>query len=106
MRRDVFQAIADPVRRDILSLVAKNPLTPNALSDSFPVSRQAVSKHLKILTECGLLAVTVQGREYHYSIQPRKLAEVNDWLAPFRQLWTDRLNQLDEVLQTLKPDKP
>ena len=105
MRRDVFQAIADPMRRDILGLVAKNPMTPNALSDSFPVSRQAVSKHIKILTECGLLSLSVQGREYYYSIQPKKLAEVNDWLAPFRKMWTDKFNQLDEVLLTLKPDK-
>ena len=105
MRRDVFQAIADPTRRDIIGLVAKNPMTPNAVADSFDVSRQAISKHIKILTECGLLSVTIQGREYYYSIQPQKLAEVSDWLEPFRKMWEDRFNQLDSILKTSKTKK-
>jgi DNA-binding transcriptional ArsR family regulator len=105
MRRDVFQAIADPIRREIIGLVAKSPMTPNAVADSFDVSRQAVSKHIKILTECGVLSLDIRGREYYYSIQPKKLAEVNDWLEPFRQMWEDRFNQLDSVLQTSKTEK-
>lgn len=98
MRRDVFQAIADPTRRDIISLIAKKSMTPNAVADSFDISRQAVSKHIKILTECGLLILDVQGREHFYSIQAQKLAEVNDWLQPFRKMWEDRFSRLDNVL--------
>lgn len=102
MRRDVFQAIADPTRRDIIGLIAKKPMTPNAVADSFDVSRQAISKHIKILTECGLLLLEIQGREYFYSIQPKKLAEVNDWLEPFRKMWEDRFDRLDNVLLNLQ----
>ena len=102
MRRDVFQAIADPIRRDIIALVSKSPMTPNAVSESFDVSRQAISKHMKFLTECGLLSYTVQGREYYYAIQPQKLEEVNKWLEPFRELWENRFNQLDQVLKNSK----
>lgn len=105
MRRDVFQAIADPVRRDILGMLAKQPMTPNSVADSFEVSRQAVSKHMKILMECGLLSLSIQGREYYYSIQPKKLAEVNDWLTPFKKMWEDKFNQLDEVLHNLNNNK-
>jgi DNA-binding transcriptional ArsR family regulator len=102
MRRDVFQAIADPTRRDIIGLIAKKPMTPNAVADSFDVSRQAISKHIKILTECGLLMLEIQGREYFYSIQPKKLTEVNDWLEPFRKMWEDRFDRLDNVLLNLQ----
>ena len=102
MRRDVFQAIADPIRRDIIGLIAKNPQTPNAVADSFDISRQAISKHIQILTECGLLQLQVQGRNHYYTVQPQKLAEVNDWLEPFRQMWEDRFNQLDNLLDNLK----
>lgn len=105
MRRDVFQAIADPVRRDIIALIANTPMTPNSVAGNFDMSRQAVSKHIKILTECGLLHCTIQGREYYYSIQPKKLEEVNNWLEPFRKMWEDKFNQLDYVLQTLKTKK-
>jgi len=98
MRRDVFQAIADPIRREIIGLIAKSPLTPNSVADSFDVSRQAISKHIKILTECGLLSLNIQGREYYYSIQPEKLAEINDWLEPFRKMWEGRFSKLDRVL--------
>ncbi|MDQ3073422.1 MAG: metalloregulator ArsR/SmtB family transcription factor [Bacteroidota bacterium] len=105
MRRDVFQAIADPIRRDIIGMIAKQPMTPNAVADSFDISRQAVSKHIKILTECGLLHLTIQGREYHYSIQPKKLKEVNTWLEPFRKMWDDKFSQLDDILNNLKPNK-
>lgn len=101
-RRDVFQAIADPTRRDIIGLIAKNPMTPNNVSDSFDLSRQAISRHIKILTECGLLTLNIQGREYYYSIQPKKLKEVSEWLEPFRNMWEDRFNRLDKVLTKLK----
>src|SRR5688500_17367710 len=105
IRRDVFQAIADPIRRDILGLIAKNPMTPNAVSQSFDVSRQAISKHIKILTECGLLSQHIKGREYYYTIQPKKLAEVDDWLEPFSKLLKDRFNQLDQLLKNTKTKK-
>ncbi len=98
MRRDVFQAIADPVRRDIIGLIAQCPMTPNGVAESFDVSRQAISKHIKILTECGLLSLSIRGREYYYTIQPAKLAEVSDWLEPFRKMWEDRFNKLDDLL--------
>ncbi|MGY4536256.1 DNA-binding transcriptional ArsR family regulator [Mucilaginibacter sp. UYNi724] len=104
-RRDVFQAIADPTRRDIIGLIAKNPMTPNNVSDSFDLSRQAISRHIKILTECGLLTLNIQGREYYYSIQPNKLKEVNEWLEPFRNMWEDKFNRLDNVLNNLKSKK-
>lgn len=102
MRRDVFQAIADPIRRDIIGLIASNPMTPNSVAESFDVSRQAISKHIKILTECGLLSLNIQGREYYYSIQPKKLMEVKDWLEPFQKIWEDKFNQLDTILKNAK----
>ncbi len=105
MRRDVFQAIADPTRRDIIELISKNPMTPNKVAGSFNVSRQAISKHIKILTECGLLSQSIQGREYYYAIQPKKLAEVSKWLEPFRLMWDNKFNQLDKVLVNLKKKK-
>jgi DNA-binding transcriptional ArsR family regulator len=104
-RRDVFQAIADPTRRDIIGLIAKNPMTPNNVADSFNISRQAISKHIQILTECGLLSQSIKGREYYYTIQPKKLAEVSDWLEQFRQMWDRKFNQLDKVLINLKTKK-
>jgi DNA-binding transcriptional ArsR family regulator len=105
MRRDVFQAIADPKRRDIIGLIAKCPMTPNAIAESFNISRQAISKHIQILTDCGVLTLTIQGREYYYSVQPKKLSEVADWLEPFRTMWEGRFNRLDKVIHTLKPNK-
>ncbi len=82
MRRDVFQAIADPTRRDIIGLIAKNSMTPNAVAASFDMSRQAISKHIKILAECGIIIISPRGRERYCSIQPKKLAEVADWIEP------------------------
>jgi DNA-binding transcriptional ArsR family regulator len=105
MRRDVFQAIADPTRREIIALLAKETMTPNVVADKFDMSRQAISKHLKILTECGLVVVHIQGREYYYTIQANKLQEVNDWLEPYRQLWDKKFNQLDIVLNNLNNKK-
>lgn len=102
MRRDVFQAIADPTRRAILGLIALQAMTPNALADHFDSSRQAVSKHIKILTECQLVDQVQSGREIYYHFNPKTMKEVADWLEPFRQLWEDRFNRLDTVLDQLK----
>lgn len=105
MRRDVFQAIADPTRRAILGLIALQAMTPNALAAHFDSSRQAVSKHLKILTECELLEQQQQGREIYYRFNPEKMKEVDDWLKPFRTLWESRFDNLDTLLANLKPKK-
>jgi DNA-binding transcriptional ArsR family regulator len=105
MRRDVFQAIADPTRRAILTLVALHAMTPNALAEHFDSSRQAVSKHIKILTECNLVKQELSGREIYYQINPKKMKEIADWIEPFQQLWETRFNQLDQVLNNLKSKK-
>lgn len=98
MRRDVFQAIADPTRRAILTLVAVQAMTPNALADHFDSSRQAVSKHLRVLTECELIQPRQTGREIYYQLNARKMKVVADWLEPFYRLWDTRFNQLDTLL--------
>ena len=105
MRRDVFHAIADPTRRAIVGLLISQALTPNVLADKFDSSRQAISKHIQILHECGLVSSKQLGREIFYKIEPRKLKMVDDWLDPFRRLWTDRFNQLDHVLTKMKKSK-
>ena len=105
MRRDVFQAIADPTRRAILSLIALQAMTPNALAEHFASSRQAVSRHIKILTECQLVKQEQSGREIYYHFNPKKMKEVDKWLEPFRAMWEDRFTQLDNVLKTLKNKK-
>ena len=105
MRRDVFQAIADPTRRDILSLIASKAMTPNALAEHFDSSRQAVSKHIKILTECELVKQEQQGREIYYSIEIKKMKEFDKWLNQFRKMWENQFNQLDDVLFTIKKQK-
>lgn len=105
MRRDVFQALADPTRRAILTLIATQAMTPNLLAEHFDSSRQAVSKHIKILTECELLKQEHSGREIHYYLNPKKMKEVSDFLEPFRLLWEKRHNQLDNVLNQLKNKK-
>lgn len=104
MRRDVFQAIADPTRRAILSLIAFQAMTPNALAEHFDTSRQAVSKHIKILSECDLVSQKQSGREIYYHFNPEKMKAIADWLAPFRQLWENRFDRLDNLLDTLKKD--
>lgn len=101
MRRDVFQGIADPTRRAILTLIAIQAMTPTALAEQFDTSRQAVSKHLKILTECRFVIQEPSGREIFYHFNPEKMKEIADWLEPFRQLWETRFSQLDNVLKTL-----
>ncbi len=105
MRRDVFQAIADPTRRAILTLIAIQAMTPNALAEHFDSSRQAVSKHIKILTECQLVKQEQTGREIYYHLNPKKMKEVSDWLEPFRQMWENRFSRLDKVLLNLKNKK-
>ncbi len=102
MRRDVFQAIADPTRRAILSLLALQAMTPNALAEHFSSTRQAVSKHIKILAECQLVKQKQTGREIYYHFNPEKMKEVDKWLEPFRAKWEDRFNQLDTVLKKIK----
>jgi DNA-binding transcriptional ArsR family regulator len=104
-RRDVFQAIADPTRRAILSLIAMQALTPNAIAEHFDSSRQAVSKHIRILTECQLVTQRQSGREIHYQLNASKMKEIADWLAPFHQLWDNRFTRLDNLLNQLKPKK-
>jgi DNA-binding transcriptional ArsR family regulator len=105
MRRDIFQAIADPSRRAILVLIAAQAMTPNALAEHFDTSRQAVSKHLRILTECELVKQEQRGREIYYQLEIKKMKEIDKWLDQFRKIWEDRFNQLDKVLLKLKPIK-
>jgi DNA-binding transcriptional ArsR family regulator len=105
IRRDIFQAIADPTRRAIIALIAMQAMTPNALAEHFNTSRQAVSKHIKILTECELVKQEQQGREIYYSLQIQKMKEIDTWLDQFRKLWETQFNQLDKVLATIKKQK-
>ncbi len=105
MRRDIFQAIADPTRRAIIALIAVQAMTPNALAEHFETTRQAVSKHLQILTECEVLSQQQQGREIYYQLKIDKMKEIDQWLEQFRKIWEQRYNQLDDLLQTLKSDK-
>ncbi len=105
MRRDIFQAIADPTRRAIITLIALQAMTPNAIADNFNTTRQAVSKHLKILTECDLVKQEQQGREIYYSLEVQKMKEIDKWLNQFRQIWETRFTQLDAVLSTMKKQK-
>ena len=106
MNRDVFLAIADPTRRAILSLIALEAMTPSALAEHFDSTRQAVSKHIKILTECQLIRQEQSGREIYYHFNPKKMKEVDKWLQPFRATWEDRFSQLDNVLKNQKNKKP
>lgn len=105
MRRDVFQAIADPTRRAILSLIALQAMTPNAIAEHFETSRQAVSRHIRILNECKLINQAQSGREIYYHFNPQKMKEIDDWLLPFRNMWDDRFNRLDSVLKNIKSKK-
>ena len=105
MRRDVFQAIADPTRRGIIALIALQAMTPNAIAENFNTTRQAVSKHLRILTECELIKQEHQGREIYYTLEIEKMKEIDHWLNQFREIWEIRFNQLDNVLSTIKNNK-
>ncbi len=100
-RRDIFQAIADPTRREIIQLVARKSQNLNAIADQFTMSRQAISLHVKILQECGVISITKEGRERFCSLQSEKLSEAWQWLEPFRHLWEERFNQLDNLLTNL-----
>ena len=104
-RRDIFQAIADPTRRAIIALIALHAMTPNALAEHFNTSRQAVSKHIKILTECDLLKQEQPGREIYYSLEIEKMKEIDKWLNQFRKIWEARYNQLNDLLSTMKNKK-
>jgi DNA-binding transcriptional ArsR family regulator len=105
MRRDIFQAIADPTRRAIIALIALQAMTPNAIAENFNTTRQAVSKHLRILTECEMVKQEQQGREIYYSLQIEKMKEIDKWISQYRRLWETRFNQLDKVLSTIKKQK-
>ena len=105
MRRDVFQAVADPTRRAIILLLATQAMTPNAIAEHFDTSRQAVSKHLRILTECQLVRQEPQGRAIYYQLEVTKMKEIDSWLEQFRKMWESRFNELDNVLFTIKNNK-
>jgi len=104
-RRDVFQAIADPTRRAIIGMIAKEPTNVNAIAEQFDVSRQAISLHLKILAECGLLSMKQQGRERICEAKLEKLGEVNEWIAQYKKFWTQRLDALENYLNTITDKK-
>ncbi|MBS1529754.1 MAG: winged helix-turn-helix transcriptional regulator [Bacteroidetes bacterium] len=101
MRRDVFQAIADPTRRAIIALLALQAMTPQALSEHFNSTRQAISKHVKILTECEVVTQTQTGRENYYHLNLGRMKDIDIWLEQFRKMWEDRFDQLDNVLKDL-----
>lgn len=102
LRRDVFQAIADPTRRAILLLVASQPMTAGAIAANFDTARPTVSKHLQILTECELLKQEQNGREVIYQLSPKKMKEIADFIEPFRQMWDDRFNALEDIMKKYK----
>jgi DNA-binding transcriptional ArsR family regulator len=105
LRRDIFQAVADPTRRAILLLVASQSMTAGAIAANFDTARPTVSKHLRILTECELLAQEKNGREIYYHLNPQKLKEIADFIEPFRKLWDDRFNKLETVMKKYKSKK-
>ena len=102
MKRDVFQALADPTRRAIIALIATQALTPNVIAQNFDITRQAISKHLRILTECELVKQAYQGREIYYQLEIKKMKEIEQYLENIRSIWEARHNQLDKLLQQLK----
>jgi DNA-binding transcriptional ArsR family regulator len=102
MRRDVFQAIADPTRRSILGLLALQSLTLNAVAENYNISRPAISKHIKVLTECGLVEIKQEGRERYCTARLEKLGEVNDWILQYKQFWEQRLDALEQYLDKLQ----
>ena len=102
MRRDVFQAIADPTRREIISMIAHESLNLNAVAEKFDISRPAISKHIKILTECGLIVINQKGRERHCEANLKKLNEVSEWVEQYRQFWNKKLDALENYLDELQ----
>ena len=105
MRRDIFQAIADPTRRSILTLVALQAMTAGAIANSFDSSRQTISKHIQILTECQLLNQELSGREIYYHFNPNKMKEIAEWLMPFAKIWDERFNTLEAIMKKHKSKK-
>jgi DNA-binding transcriptional ArsR family regulator len=105
MRRDIFQAIADPTRRAIITLIALHAMTPNAIAENFHTTRQAISKHLRILTECEVVKKEQRGREIYYQLEVNKLKEMDKWIEQFRKLWETRFHELDNVLSKIKKQK-
>ncbi|MGO1242792.1 MAG: ArsR/SmtB family transcription factor [Sphingobacterium sp.] len=105
MRRDVFQAVADPTRRAIIALIAMQAMTPNGIAQHFDSTRQAVSKHLRILVECELVKQQHKGREIYYQLEIDKMKEIDNWLQQFREIWEIRFNQLDDLLANVKKEK-
>jgi len=105
LRRDVFQALADPTRRAIITLVALHAMTPTAIAENFDSSRQTISKHIQILTECELLEQKQSGREIYYHLNAKKMKEVADFIEPFRNMWDDRFNKLESVMKKYKSKK-
>ena len=105
LRRDVFQAIADPTRRAIITLVAMQAMTPTAIAENFSSSRQTISKHIQILTECELLEQEQTGREIYYHFNPKKMKEIADFIEPFRKMWDDRFYKLEAIMKKYKPKK-
>jgi DNA-binding transcriptional ArsR family regulator len=105
IRRDVFQAIADPTRREIIGMLAKQSLNLNAIAEKFDVTRQAVSLHVKILTECGLIVIKQQGRERFCEAKLDKLSEVSDWVDQYKALWNERFKSLDKYLAKIQKNK-
>jgi len=105
LKRDIFHAIADPTRRALLTLIASQALTPNAMAEKFDSTRQAISKHLRILTECQLVSQNPDGREIYYQLDFNKMKEIDHWLDQFKKIWESRFNELDKVLLTMKKNK-
>jgi DNA-binding transcriptional ArsR family regulator len=105
LRRDVFQAIADPTRRAILLLVASQTMTAGAIASNFDTARPTISKHIQILTECDLLRQEQSGREIYYHFNPNKMKEVAEWLMPFAKMWDDRFNKLENIMKKYKAKK-
>ena len=105
IRRDVFQAIADPTRRAILALVALHVMTPGAIAENFDSARQTISKHIQILTECELLSQSQSGREIYYHFNPKKMKEIADWIEPYRKMWEGRFTAIDDLLNEMQSKK-
>ena len=105
MRRDVFQAVADPTRRAIITLVALHAMTPSAIAEKFDSSRQTISKHIQILTECEILGQQQNGPEIYYHLNAEKMKEIADFIEPFRKLWDERFNKLEAIMKKYKPKK-
>jgi DNA-binding transcriptional ArsR family regulator len=104
-RRDVFQAIADPIRRDIIGLIAHGSMNLNSIAENFPVSRPAISQHIKVLTECGLVTIRRQGRERFCEARLAPLGQVADWMEPFREMWDRQFSALDKLLDQLQSEQ-